>query len=176
MSKLFRQKFQEAPSRVVLDLAHLKNGRYLVDGDIHQSAWIDICARACVPVSGHGSARIEIEKGTGGVVLHGQIHTKMLRQCVRTLEPFMDVQVLQLEEQFTIDNLPYQEGLGLNADPWLDLGALISEQICLGLNQYPVHPATLETPRGGYGFADNIQPQPTVEPNRPFAVLSKLKH
>ncbi|GLK55390.1 hypothetical protein JOD31_000311 [Methylopila capsulata] len=114
--------------------------------------------------------------GKDGVAVTGQVDAKVQRICVVTLEPFVEIVSEPIDVRFApaAEVAAVEDGgeieLGPNdpPDPFvggvIDVGAVVSEFLTLGLDPYPRKPgATFEQPSGldGEGSA--------------FAELRKLK-
>jgi uncharacterized metal-binding protein YceD (DUF177 family) len=117
-----------------------------------------------------------IPEGKGGVVIEGDLVATVRQTCVVSLEPFDNA----VNEHIALRFLPESaadfaiaEDGGDERDPAdvirdgvVDLGALVTEFLALGVDPYPRRPGAVFTP-------PDVEAQD--EASSPFAALAKLK-
>lgn len=114
---------------------------------------------------------------SGGASVIGHLEGTVRQNCVVSLEPFDN----DVREEIAVRFVPEGTEVGVNDDGaemgeedpqdlirngMLDLGALVSEFLALGIDPYPRHPDAVFTPP-----ADNEK----AEGSTAFAALAKLK-
>lgn len=124
------------------------------------------------------SAQLHLQPdGAGGAVVTGELDATVRQTCVVSLEPFDN----KVHEEIALRFAP--EGAAAakaaadidmeEADPSdairngvIDLGAMVSEFLVLGIDPYPKKPGAVFTPPESAGSEGE---------NKPFAALAKLK-
>lgn len=162
------------PEKVIFDPYHMKPGTYHVEGPLTEAWWADLCKQLGLPPVGEGHVRLDFEFRPPLVMVRGSLDTAFERECVRSLEPFMQSTTMMVDEVLAIgalaDDEQAQHIIPLEADV-LDVGDFIRQQITIGLDPYPVKGAG---PRGGILVSDGLDEMVAEEKN-PFSVLKKLK-
>jgi uncharacterized metal-binding protein YceD (DUF177 family) len=111
--------------------------------------------------------------GKGGVAIEGDLSATVRQTCVVSLEPFDNAVSEHIDLRFLADGTAsaLAEDADREGDPAdtirggvIDLGALVTEFLALGVDPYPRRP--------GVAFAP---PEPTEEGASAFAALAKLK-
>ena len=169
MKHTYRATFNKKPEEIILDIQSLKNGTYQVQGELSDKYWANLCQELELENKGGGEASFTIDVSQPIVRITGEIKTTFERQCVRTLEMFMDSHTHKVDEHMTWkeemaqEEVLYQEGVAL------DFGDFIHQQIMLG---YDLHPVKDRSHRGGVILSDGYD---EMKEDNPFAVLQKLK-
>lgn len=124
------------------------------------------------------SAQLHLQPdGAGGAVVTGELDATVRQTCVVSLEPFDN----KVHEEIALRFAP-EGAAASNPDPdidmeeadpsdtirngVIDLGAMVSEFLVLGIDPYPKKPGAVFTPPESAG---------DEAANRPFAALAKLK-
>jgi uncharacterized metal-binding protein YceD (DUF177 family) len=124
------------------------------------------------------SAQLHLQPdGAGGAVVTGELDALVRQTCVVSLEPFDN----KLREEIALRFAP-EGAAAAKADPdidmeeadpsdaikngMIDLGAMVSEFLVLGIDPYPRKPGAVFTPPAAASGE---------EANKPFAALAKLK-
>lgn len=169
MQQTYRATFNKKPEEVILDIQSLKNGTYQIKGDLSKAYWVKLCKELDLEPKGGGEVELTLDVSQPIVHISGQVKTTFERQCVRTLEMFMDSHTHKVDEHLTWKKEMAQDEVMYQEEVSLDFSDFIHQQIMLG---FDLHPVKDPHHRGGVVLSDGYEE--TAE-NNPFAVLKQLQ-
>lgn len=168
-----RGHFTRSPEAVMFTVSRLKTGIYHVEGDMGANWWADLCKELGLPVAGTGRVDLYFDVKAPLIMVSGTIQTELERECVRTLEAFVEKRSFSIDEVLAFGDAPVEmedEVLPLEEDT-LDVGEYIRQHIIANLEPYPIKDGG---PRGGIILSDGLD-EGTLNEKNPFAVLKQLK-
>lgn len=170
----FTAVYKKDPFTVQFDLETLRNGKYLVEGEVSSENWHKACERIDVPAVGQCYARLVIDKSSYKIDFQGEIDVEMERDCSRSGEAFMFSEKLTFTETAFLKARTKEEEEDLFESSILDVGHYLTEQIILEMNPIPVSPLYISREIGGFDVVDNLDDEENDKKN-PFSVLKSLK-
>ena len=174
ISSSYRAVFTQNPAGITLDFDKLKPDNYRIQGAFSAASWVQMCEKLNFKPSGGCTVELDVAVFKNRVELSGTLDVTVERTCTRTLEPFEARQTLHIAEKLFFPGLAQTEDQDELESRQLHMEEYLYTQLALGLESYPVHPSTLNVPRGAYGVNDGLK-QEEIKRENPFAVLEKLK-
>jgi uncharacterized metal-binding protein YceD (DUF177 family) len=174
MSQTYRARFDKDPSALTLDVGGFKDGRYAISGAWSPEAWANLCDDLGLPPAGEGRADLTLDVRSPVVRVTGSVSATFKRNCVRSLENFMDSRTYAIDEILSlrpVDEEDPEAALYLD-DGQLDVGDFLRQHVALNLDPYPVKPGGPE--RGSVIVDDGLGQ--TADTKNPFAALKQLKN
>lgn len=169
--------YKKDPFSVSFNVDNMRNGHYLIKGEVSEENWFDTCKQINVPAFGQCYAICTVDKKGNVIRIFGELKTTMTRNCVRTLEDFTESEVLKFKEQMYVEDREGEEMAVVLNGAILDMKEYLTQQIILNMNAYPVHPKTKSMEKGNFGVDDGQEKALLEEKEKknPFSVLKDLK-
>ncbi|MFT7434001.1 MAG: uncharacterized metal-binding protein YceD (DUF177 family) [Alphaproteobacteria bacterium] len=169
--------YKKDPFSVSFNVDTMRNGSYLIEGDVTDENWKGACKQINVPEFGKCFIRCIVEKAGNVLNMMGEIKTTMKRTCVRTLKEFPEDEVIKFHERVFIDDRGEDEITVVLHGAILEMKEYLVQQIILNMNSYPIHPDTLSCKKGEFDLNDGQEKAilKEKEEKNPFSVLKDLK-
>lgn len=175
----FVKVYEKDPFTVAVNVDQLKSGFYLVEGEATAESWAKACKQMGVGAGGYCKARCVFEKTHGVLKFEGHISFDSERECVRTLQSFMEEQSFEFKDEVLLgeNREDENETREVLKTAILDMGDFLTQQIILNMNPYPIHPGTLASKDGEFNYLDGQEKALLEEKaqKNPFSVLKDLK-
>lgn len=170
----YQSVFKKDPFTVSLKVDTLKQGEYLVEGEVSEENWFEACDQAKVSHGGHCTASLVVKKTSFSLEISGKANVSMLRECARTMEEFESDESFEFDERLYLNPINEEEEADAFEGDTLNVADYLTQQVIIHMKQFPVSPATLASGDGAFDVVDGQQDE-VDEKKNPFSVLKSLK-